>query len=285
VQFGIQRHEHLAQAAARVRSEDVKPLAIARGRAQGQTGGTIGIVLAVELGGMAVLGPCDTGERRLDLRLAQRRQAGARRSVGGDGGQALLRVTVMGLKVNLGQCVQERPLRGGQVAACLQMVGQALGLVECPGLKGKHELALVDQAVLKREQAEQEMAVRGHGSPPLHLRRRPDALAIEKRSVEGRMDVSARCRCYPAASAYGHCREHLRATVRCAQDEGEPTRWAANSGGKRLDPSHRRARQGVARARAGRYSHLTPVRPAADAVPQEADAALRRPDADLDGAR
>ena len=50
------------------------------------------------------------------------------------------------------------------------------------------------------------------------------------------------------------------------------------------DPSHRRARQGVGRARARRYSQLTPVWPAADAVPQEADAALRRPDADLDGA-
>ena len=50
------------------------------------------------------------------------------------------------------------------------------------------------------------------------------------------------------------------------------------------DPSHRRARQGVARARARRYPQLTPVRPAADAVPQEADAALRRPDADLDEA-
>jgi hypothetical protein len=49
-------------------------------------------------------------------------------------------------------------------------------------------------------------------------------------------------------------------------------------------PSHRRARQGVARARARRYPQPTPVRPAADAVPREADAALRRPDADLDGA-
>jgi hypothetical protein len=37
------------------------------------------------------------------------------------------------------------------------------------------------------------MAVRGHGSPPLHARRRPAALAIERRSDDGRMDVSARC--------------------------------------------------------------------------------------------
>ena len=49
------------------------------------------------------------------------------------------------------------------------MIGQALGLVAGPCLKGEHELALVDQAVLKREQSEQEMAVSGggHGMSPI----------------------------------------------------------------------------------------------------------------------
>jgi hypothetical protein len=61
------------------------------------------------------------------------------------------------------------------------------------------------------------------------------------------------------------------------------TRWAANFGGTGSslpghlhDPSHRRVRQRVARARARRYPHLTPAQPAVDAIPQEAHAALRR---------
>ena len=48
------------------------------------------------------------------------------------------------------------------------MVGQALRLVERPGLEGVHELALVDQTVLKREQSEQEMAISGgHDMAPI----------------------------------------------------------------------------------------------------------------------
>ena len=56
-----------------------------------------------------------------------------------------------------------RPLGAGQLAAGFQVVGQAFRLVAGPGLKGKHELALVDQAVLKRQQSEEEMAVGGGG--------------------------------------------------------------------------------------------------------------------------
>ena len=57
----------------------------------------------------------------------------------------------------------------GQVAAGFQVVGQAPGLVAGPGLEGGDELALVDQAVLKREQSEEEMAVGGgsHGVAPI----------------------------------------------------------------------------------------------------------------------
>ena len=53
---------------------------------------------------------------------------------------------------------------GVEVAAGDEVVGQAPGLVEGPGLEGGDELALVDQAVLKREQSEEEMAVGGGSS-------------------------------------------------------------------------------------------------------------------------
>ena len=47
-------------------------------------------------------------------------------------------------------------------------VGQAPGFVAGPGLEGGDELALVNQAVLQREQSEEEMAVGGgsHGMAP-----------------------------------------------------------------------------------------------------------------------
>jgi hypothetical protein len=83
--------------------------------------------------------------------------------VGGDGGQALLHVATVRFQMNLGQPVQQRFLGARQVAAGFEVIGQALGLVAGPCLKGEHELALVDQAVLKREQSEQEMAVSGGG--------------------------------------------------------------------------------------------------------------------------
>ena len=73
-----------------MRSKHAKPLAVAGGRTQGKAGGTLGVVVAGEIGGLAVHGLGDTGERRIDLGLAQLRQAGTCRTVGGEGSQALL---------------------------------------------------------------------------------------------------------------------------------------------------------------------------------------------------
>jgi hypothetical protein len=60
-------------------------------------------------------------------------------------------------------------LAGTPATAGFQVVGQAPGLVAGPGLKGEYELALLDQAVPKREQSEEEMAVGGgsHGVVPI----------------------------------------------------------------------------------------------------------------------
>ena len=172
VQLAVQRHEHLAQPAPRVRPEQAEPLAIAGRPADRQSAGAVGVVIIVGLGGVAVLGPCDPGERGLDLGLAQLGQAGAGGSVGGDGGQALLHVATVRFQVDLGQRLEAARFWRRQVAAGFEVVGQALGLVAGPCLKGEHELALVDQAVLKREQSEQEMAVSGGGHGMVSDRRR-----------------------------------------------------------------------------------------------------------------
>jgi hypothetical protein len=71
--------------------------------------------------------------------------------------------------MDLGQRIQQRLLGARQVAAGFEVIGQAPGLVAGPGLEGGDELALVDQAVLEREQTEEEMSVGGggHGKSPI----------------------------------------------------------------------------------------------------------------------
>jgi len=67
------------------------------------------------------------------------------------------------------QSVEHRSPGAGQVAAGFQVVRQAVRLVERPGLEGSHELALVDDARLEREQSEEKVAVGGgHGEAPGH---------------------------------------------------------------------------------------------------------------------
>ncbi len=78
----------------------------------------------------------------------------------------------MALEVARHQGLDGRAILRVEVAAGFEVVGQAPGLFERPGLKGRHELDLVDDAILKREQAEKEMAVSGdHGETPIHGRR------------------------------------------------------------------------------------------------------------------
>ncbi len=169
VQLAVERHEHLAKPAARVRPEQAEPLAIAGRPADRQSAGAVGVVIIVGLGGVAVLGPSDPGERGLDLGLAQLRQAGAGRAVGRDCGQAVLHVAVL-LEVQRDDRFEAGAGVGVEVTPGDELVGQAPGLVAGPGLEGGDELDLVDQAVLEREQSEQEMAVSsggGHDRSPI----------------------------------------------------------------------------------------------------------------------
>jgi hypothetical protein len=62
------------------------------------------------------------------------------------------------------QGIDRRSVVGIEVTAVDEVVGQGAGLLECPGLEGGHELDLIDQAVLQREQAEEQVTVGGDGS-------------------------------------------------------------------------------------------------------------------------
>ena len=75
-------------------------------------------------------------------------------------------------EVQRDQGLDDGALVGVEVAAGDEVVGQGPGLVAGPGLEGGDELALVDQAVLEGEQAEEEVAVGGggHGRAPIRGR-------------------------------------------------------------------------------------------------------------------
>jgi hypothetical protein len=63
---------------------------------------------------------------------------------------------------------------GIEVAANDEVVGQGAGLVERPGLEGGHELDLVNQPVLEREESEEQITFGGdggHGASLLEGRR------------------------------------------------------------------------------------------------------------------
>ena len=151
-------------------------------------------------------------ERPLDIRVAEPGQTFAGRLAGRHSGEALFDVAVL-LDVQGDDRVEAGAGVGVEVAPGDELVGQALGFVARPGLEGGDELALVDQPVLKCEQSEQEMAVRGggHGMAPICSGRTSTALMSgtgpEFRSWSPDYRNSARhlhpCRC--AASASDNC--------------------------------------------------------------------------------
>ena len=159
VQLGVEGHEDGAQAALGVGPEDAEPLAVGGGRADGVAGGAVGVAVGV---GRAEAEPTWA---RVASRSGSpsRGQALAGGAAGGDGGQALLGVAAVLLEVAGHQGLDGGSVVGVEVAAADEVVGQGAGLVERPGLEGGDELALVDQAVLQGQQAEEQVAVGGEG--------------------------------------------------------------------------------------------------------------------------
>jgi hypothetical protein len=111
-------------------------------------------------------GRAEAGQGAAEVGVAHPGQAFARRAPGGKGGQALLGVAVL-LEVQTDHGLDARPLVGVEVAAGGEVLGQGPGLVAGPSLEGGDEVALVDQADLEGDQAEEQVAVGGedgHGA-------------------------------------------------------------------------------------------------------------------------
>jgi hypothetical protein len=143
-----------------MRPQDAEPLAVGSGGAHRVACGAIVVGQAVATRYVA--------ERVVDVGIAQSRQAVARGFAGRYGCEALLHVASVGFQMNLDESFEQAAPGPGQVAAGFQVVGQAPGLLERPRLERRDELTLVDDAVLQREQSEEQIAVgRGsHGEAP-----------------------------------------------------------------------------------------------------------------------
>jgi hypothetical protein len=87
---------------------------------------------------------------RIEGRVDLVGQALSCRAAGGDGGEALLRVTAVGFEVQGRQRLDGGSLGGIEVPQRDQMVGQGPGLVARPGVERGDELNWLDQPVLQR---------------------------------------------------------------------------------------------------------------------------------------
>jgi hypothetical protein len=143
-----------------VRAQDAEPLAVAAGRADGVGGGS---VVVGRLDGFVAR--AETAQRRVEVRIGDPGQALACGMAGRDRGEAPLEVAAVFLQVPVHQRVQSvAVVVVVEAAAGEEEVGQSALPITGPGLKVGDELALVDQAVLKCEQTEEEMAADGgHG--------------------------------------------------------------------------------------------------------------------------
>src|SRR5262249_46318558 len=146
MQLGVHRHEDGTQSTAGMRPEHPEPQAVAGGRAYGVRGGAVPVVLAILLGRSG----SNMSQGTLDVGIAESSQALVSGAASRDSCQAPLDVTVLS-DVQVCHRLDDSPLSAAEMTERDEMVGQAAGLVEGPGLEGGHELDLVDQTILEGE--------------------------------------------------------------------------------------------------------------------------------------
>ncbi len=152
VELAVQRDEDFAQASLGMGPEYVEPLALGGGGARGEAGGAVGIFAGASVGRAKV------GERGFHIGIVDAVQALAGRAADGDRGQAPRCIAPVPGEMGTSQAFQKRPMRRVEVSQGDEMFGKGPGFVAGPRMERGDQLPLVDQAVLKREQSEEEVA-------------------------------------------------------------------------------------------------------------------------------
>ena len=193
VQLAVHRDEDGPQAAAGMRAEHAEPLAVAGGGADGVGSGAVEV--GVGLGGTRA--GADVGQGGVDLRVAESGQLIAGGAADGDRRQTVLGVATMLLQVQRDHRLDAGSLLGVEVTMADEVNRQRSALIAGPRLKGGHELHLIDQAVLEREQAEEQVA-RGVDRTG-HDRQLPRLLSLTKKAgkvqhmLQRRVVAARRC--------------------------------------------------------------------------------------------
>ncbi len=150
VELGVKCDEYGAQAPPGMGPDDAEPLAVAGGRAHGIGRRAVGI--GVEVGD-------EPGEGVLDVGVAQRGERLAGGGASRDGREAPTGIGAVLLEVQADHRLDTDALLGIEAAAGDEVLGKRPRPIAGPGLEGRDELALVDQAVLQGEQTEEEVAI------------------------------------------------------------------------------------------------------------------------------
>ena len=246
VQLAVERHEHRAQAAPRMRPQDAEPLAVARGRCRPSK-------VAVRSGSSSsasVAWPFLLRATRASVASISGSPSAARLArvdrLAGTAARLFSTSPPCVLEMHRGQRLEQRRARPAfRSPRATRWSARLAHLSQGPGLEGGHELALVDQARLKREQSEEEMAVGGggHGEAPRH-----DV-------IPGTTDHGHGAPVARGASRRGYYRMHVRAVhprrsalvtpgpLRLSLQKTSPDRLVRRSGRRGREPAERRSRR------------------------------------------
>ena len=152
VQLLVAGDVDLAQAPLGVRPQDAEP-APRGGRGAEERRGRVGVGVVA-----ARTGRADVGQAGGQVGVAQVHEPAERGAHRAEVGQALLGVVAVELEVLADQAHEQGMAVGVEVALVEQDPVQGLRLVRDPGAEGGDERIAADEVVLKRQEAEQQVA-------------------------------------------------------------------------------------------------------------------------------
>ena len=216
VQLGVERDEHLPQAAAGMGPDQTEAMV----RVGGDIGGEQGCVRrsasakSDRFGRLsdvwqafhaAVFTPADPdpGQRRFNARAGEPRESVACGCPNFERGEAGFRSAAMHRHVLGGQRLEQGTTRRGQGPLVDQVVGNRATGRPGPGAERGNELVARDHRVLKREQSEEKIAVcvGGHGEAPVHRVTRASPTTGTEHGRSGNVAVEALSHGLPGRAA------------------------------------------------------------------------------------